>query len=196
MDLYYLYCSVAFFQIFRWFCNAGKSNKKYFWREGRAGQWRTSKSLLCMLVVLVVSLSVPAITCKYRTDNYMIRACLFLFDVSMQWRGWSQLTLFFSLFLFSLFHHNGRSNHFVFLFLPGTRTKAMTGTRKSSCDGCPPCRRRGRSLKHAKRNILPETGKWPRRKPPSPSTWSLCCTCWWYSLCNFQYRQHYETTCS
>ena len=22
------------------------------------------------------------------------------------------------------------------------------------------------------------------------------CTCWWYSLCNFQYRQHYENTCS
>ena len=22
----------------------------------------------------------------------------------------------------------------------------------------------------------------------------LCCTCWWYSLCNFQYRQHYENT--
>ena len=21
-------------------------------------------------------------------------------------------------------------------------------------------------------------------------------TCWWYSLCNFQYRQHYENTCS
>ena len=21
-------------------------------------------------------------------------------------------------------------------------------------------------------------------------------TCWWYSLCNFQYRQHYEQTCS
>ena len=20
-------------------------------------------------------------------------------------------------------------------------------------------------------------------------------TCWWYSLCNFQYRQHYENTC-
>ena len=27
-------------------------------------------------------------------------------------------------------------------------------------------------------------------------TWSLCYTCWWYSLCNFQYRQHYENTCS
>ena len=25
-------------------------------------------------------------------------------------------------------------------------------------------------------------------------TWSLCYTCWWYSLCNFQYRQHYEKT--
>jgi hypothetical protein len=24
----------------------------------------------------------------------------------------------------------------------------------------------------------------------------LCYTCWWYSLCNFQYRQHYENTCS
>ena len=23
-----------------------------------------------------------------------------------------------------------------------------------------------------------------------------CCTCWWYSLCHFQYRQHYEQTCS
>jgi hypothetical protein len=22
----------------------------------------------------------------------------------------------------------------------------------------------------------------------------LCCTCWWYSLCNFQYRPHYEHT--
>jgi hypothetical protein len=21
-------------------------------------------------------------------------------------------------------------------------------------------------------------------------------TCWWYSLCNFQYREHYENTCS
>ena len=21
-------------------------------------------------------------------------------------------------------------------------------------------------------------------------------TCWWYSLCNVQYRQHYENTCS
>jgi len=21
-------------------------------------------------------------------------------------------------------------------------------------------------------------------------------TCWWYSLCNFQYRQQYENTCS
>ena len=25
---------------------------------------------------------------------------------------------------------------------------------------------------------------------------SVYCTCWWYSLCNFQYRQHYENTCS
>ena len=24
----------------------------------------------------------------------------------------------------------------------------------------------------------------------------LCYTCWWYSLCNFPYRQHYENTCS
>ena len=24
----------------------------------------------------------------------------------------------------------------------------------------------------------------------------LYCTCWWYSLCNFQYRQQYENTCS
>jgi hypothetical protein len=24
----------------------------------------------------------------------------------------------------------------------------------------------------------------------------IYCTCWWYSLCNFQYRQHYENTCS
>ena len=24
----------------------------------------------------------------------------------------------------------------------------------------------------------------------------LYCTWWWYSLCNFQYRQHYENTCS
>ena len=23
----------------------------------------------------------------------------------------------------------------------------------------------------------------------------LYCTCWWYSLCNFQYRQHCENTC-
>ena len=22
----------------------------------------------------------------------------------------------------------------------------------------------------------------------------MYCTCWWYSLCNFQYRQHYEHT--
>ena len=22
------------------------------------------------------------------------------------------------------------------------------------------------------------------------------CTCWWYSLCNFQYRQQFENTCS
>ena len=27
-------------------------------------------------------------------------------------------------------------------------------------------------------------------------TWSLSDTCWWYSLCNFLYRQHYEQTCS
>ena len=25
---------------------------------------------------------------------------------------------------------------------------------------------------------------------------SVYCTCWWYSLCTFQYRQHYEKTCS
>ena len=24
----------------------------------------------------------------------------------------------------------------------------------------------------------------------------ICYTCWWYSLYNFQYRQHYEHTCS
>ena len=24
----------------------------------------------------------------------------------------------------------------------------------------------------------------------------ICCTCWWYSLCDFQYRQHYDHTCS
>ena len=24
----------------------------------------------------------------------------------------------------------------------------------------------------------------------------LDCTCWWYSLCNFQCRQHYEHSCS
>ena len=23
---------------------------------------------------------------------------------------------------------------------------------------------------------------------------SVYCTCWWYSLCTFQYRQHYEQT--
>ena len=25
---------------------------------------------------------------------------------------------------------------------------------------------------------------------------SVYCTCWWYSLCNFQYRSLYENTCS
>jgi hypothetical protein len=25
---------------------------------------------------------------------------------------------------------------------------------------------------------------------------SVYCTCWWYSLCNFQYRSSYENTCS
>jgi hypothetical protein len=38
---------------------------------------------------------------------------------------------------------------------------------------------------------------WPGRFFPK---WvreiGIYCTCWWYSLCNFQYRQHYENTFS
>jgi len=45
---------------------------------------------------------------------------------------------------------------------------------------------------------------WTGCKPKFPAitgpvvagTWSLCCTCWWYSLCNFQYRSLYKNTCS
>ena len=34
--------------------------------------------------------------------------------------------------------------------------------------------------------------------PATASVREICiyCTCWWYSLCNFQYRQQYENTCS
>ena len=32
--------------------------------------------------------------------------------------------------------------------------------------------------------------------PASASVSCLSCTCWWYSLCTFQYRQHDEQTCS
>ena len=27
-------------------------------------------------------------------------------------------------------------------------------------------------------------------------TWSLCCTCWWYSLCHLEYWSNYTNTCS
>jgi hypothetical protein len=41
---------------------------------------------------------------------------------------------------------------------------------------------------------IPSTGA------PASFAWvreiGICYTCWWYSLCNFQYRQHYENTCS
>jgi hypothetical protein len=48
-----------------------------------------------------------------------------------------------------------------------------------------------------------EGGEWVaygvslRSQPSGPvREIGLCYTCWWYSLCNFQYRQHYENTCS
>ena len=35
-----------------------------------------------------------------------------------------------------------------------------------------------------------------RRRPLTMPAVRLYVTCWWYSWCNFQYRQHYENTCS
>ena len=56
--------------------------------------------------------------------------------------------------------------------------------------------RGGRGLRATTKNVPRVATATGRVKTGPVRDIGLCDTCWWYSLCNFQYRQHYENTCS
>ena len=73
--------------------------------------------------------------------------------------------------------------------LPAVPTSAATITRQTSPLPCPLPRPRAT----AKRPFLAKRAtNWPAPRTATTTVRDicLCYTCWWYSLCNFQYRQH------
>ena len=71
---------------------------------------------------------------------------------------------------------------------PGGQAKHNCGQTVTAKTACP-------KTSSTRCNVEKPTGSntwWPRTKK-SPKVFFY--SCWWYSLCNFQYRQQYEKTC-